>query len=286
MRAQVLGVEALERAGHSWPAGEPAESEHAVPVIVDRQRRVLAGRVRGEVLARQDPALRSNVVDDRRPEIAPVERHRAVTRDGLERARQIRLREALWRFEAGRRPIRRAAIAEVHPLRLGVPMEPGGVGPEDERPVPVHHEALAREANRRLEEPRPGQPPEAPVRELVCGGRPGHRHRERTLDVGVALHSRPAIHPRPRVATGQLEHPLARGKRSIRRKRSPSRRATRPDRRYRQDPSRSVRPPRARTRSRAPRPARCLPRGGSRGPPRRAAGRRSPCRSPRRPPSW
>src|SRR2546430_13465067 len=142
--------------------------------IVERQRRELGRLIRRKILARQDPSQRANVVDDRRREIALIERLRAIASDRLKGAREIRLRETLGRLEPGRRPIRRAALAVIDPLGLGVLVQSRRECPEDERAVPIDEEALSGETDRRVEEASPGELAEAAGGGPIC--RPPARH--------------------------------------------------------------------------------------------------------------
>ena len=214
---QVFAREMLERPRDRLTAGESGKGEHLVAAIVDAEWLALDRLVRAEILARQDAALRPDVVRDRRAELPLIERLRTASCDRLERAREVRLAKTLGRLEAGRRPIRRAALAEVHAFRLGAAMEARGVRAEDQRAVPVHHEAIAGEADRRLEDPGPRELSETAMRHLVRGDGTGHARRERALDVVVALHGRPPVHSRADLTTRELEHLRTRRERSARR---------------------------------------------------------------------
>src|SRR5207237_9225559 len=108
------------------------------------------------------------------------------------------------------------ALAEVHAFRLGAAMEARRVRAEDQRAVPVHHEAIAGEADRRLEDPGPRELSKTAMRHLVRGDGTGHAHRERTLDVWGALHGRPPVHARADLTTRELEHLGTRRERSAR----------------------------------------------------------------------
>ena len=178
--------------------------------IVKRERRKLARLVRRKVLARKDSSERANVVDDRRPEITPIERLCAIAGDRLEGARQLRLHETLGRLESGRRPIGRATFAVVHALRLRILVQPGRERPEDERAVPIDEETLSGETDRRFEEASPGQLAEAAVSELVCRDGARHAHRQGALGIGVVFDRGPSVHAGSRIATPELEHVLAR----------------------------------------------------------------------------
>src|SRR5881396_1220714 len=207
---QVLPPEPLERSGDRRPARETWKREHAMAAIVKRERRKLARLVRRKVPAREDSSERANVVDDRRPEITPIERLCAIAGDRLEGARQIRLHETLGRLESGRRPIGRATFAVVHPLRLRILVQPRRERPEDERAVPIDEETLSGKTDRRFEETSPGQLAEAAVSELVCRDSARHAHRQGTLGIGVVFHRGPSVHAGSRIPTPELEHVLAR----------------------------------------------------------------------------
>ena len=174
--------------------------------VLDGVWRRRTGLVRREVLTREEASECADVVGDDRGELAVIQHLRAVARDRLQRAREIGLEEAVGRLETGRRAVRCAALAVVHALRLGVLVQTHRGRAEDERAVPVHDHPVPREPDRRLEQARPGQLPEPAVRHLVRGDGAGDADRERTLDVRVVLHRRPAVHSGTRVAPEKLEH--------------------------------------------------------------------------------
>src|SRR5207248_10452984 len=116
-------------------------------------------------------------------------------------AREVQLVKTLGLLEAGPRPRRRAALAEVDAFRPSAAMEARRVSAEVQRAVPVHNEAIAGKADRRLEDPGPRELSKTAMRHLVRGDGTGHAHRERTLDVVVALHGRPPVHARADLTT-------------------------------------------------------------------------------------
>ena len=185
--------------------------------VVDRLRRWCARLVRREILAREDATERTNVVGDGGSELALIEHLRAPTRDRLQRPRQVGLSQSVSGLKTRRRPVWRAARTVVDALRLGVLVKANGGCPKDERAVPVHDEAVAREPDRGFEQTRPRQLPEAAMRELIGGDGAGHRDRERTLDVGIVLHRGPSVHARASVASHKLEHLGPRRERRARR---------------------------------------------------------------------
>src|SRR2546430_9549963 len=148
--------------------------------IVQRERWELARLIRRKILAAQDPSQRANVGDDRRREIALIERLRAIASDRLKGARQIRLHETLRGLEPGRRAIRRTTLPVIDPLGLGVLVQSRRECPEDERAVPIDEEALSGETDRRFEEASPGELAEAAVSEPQCRTPARHADRPRT----------------------------------------------------------------------------------------------------------
>ena len=215
--AHVFALEQSESARDGRTARESRQRHHAMPSVLDRVRRRRAGLVRGEVLSRKDAAKRANVIGDRGRELAVIQHLRTAARDGLERTREIGLHQAIGGLEPRRRAVGRAARTVVHALRLGVLVKPNGGCPKDERAVPVHDEAVAREPDRGFEQTRPRQLPEAAMRELIGGDGAGHRDREGTLDVGIVLHRGPSVHARASVTSHKLEHLGPRRERRARR---------------------------------------------------------------------
>src|SRR5207302_7897521 len=205
VRAEVLAVEGLQRVRYGRAAGEARQRQDTVLAIAERLRGPLGRLVGREVLAGQDAAQGANVLDDRRAKLTLVERARSVASQRLERAREIGLLQTLRRLEAGRRPIGWAAGPVVHTLRLGIAVQPCRVRAEDERPVPIHHEAVVRETDGGIEQPRPGELSVPAVRELVRGDGSWDAEREGPFDVRVTFHRRPAVHPGACVATRELE---------------------------------------------------------------------------------
>src|SRR5437588_325219 len=213
VRAEVLAVEGLQRVRYGRAASEARQRQDTVLAIAERLRGPLVRLVGREVLAGQDAAQGANVLDDRRAKLTLVERARSVASQRLERAREIGLLQTLRRLEAGRRPIGCAAGPVVHTLRLGIAVQPCRVRAEDERPVPIHHEAVVRETDGGIEQPRPGELSVSAVRELVRGDASWNAEREGPFDVRVTFHRRPAVHPGACVATRELEHLLLRRER-------------------------------------------------------------------------
>src|SRR5947208_1457133 len=215
--AQILEVEQAERPRDRRTPGQPRERDDAMAPVIDHLCRRCARLVRREVLARQDATKLTDVVGDGGGELAVIEHLRALARDRFQRSRKIGLDQAVRGLETRRRPVRRAALTVVHALCFGVLVKPNGGRAKDERPVPIHHEAVAREADRGFEETRPRQLAQAPMRELIGGDRARHRGRKRPLDVGIVLHRRPSVHARPSVAAHKLEHLGPRRERRARR---------------------------------------------------------------------
>ena len=150
--------------------------------------------------------MRGHLVVDRLRERAAVERVRPLARDQRETPGEIRVCDALAGLER-RRPVDRAAVPEVGARALGERAELLDVARGRERLVPVRHEALARERDRRGEDVGELHGAVALERQREPGDRPGHRDRPVAVLVRRALDARPGEEP-VGDAADQPKHPL------------------------------------------------------------------------------
>ena len=241
------------RSSVSGTPDRPRAREDAATEPLDLGRRLPARLVPREVGSRHRHALdRGQKLGDR----ALVDAVGALVGEQLERRREPGLLERLARLEQAARRRVDALAVRLHREDGPEHREAGGVGGR-------HRHALARQPQRRLDDPRPGQAAVAPVERAE----PAREARERRTSParprsGRAPRrrepaARPAARPRPRArrrssrgSTPPRRRSRSRGRRRAARS-SPSRRRTRRGRPRRRRP-RPSRPPRG-SRSRPPR---------------------------------